>query len=97
MATPAVRADTGTHAEDERFWVLVCSDVDLLRAEFDEIIATGWPASPPPTPHAATAVQPRPVAPHRREDLPLLLLATRPRHPVTGRWGRQRSPPPDSC
>ena len=40
---PAAEADVGT---DEAFLDLVCADDDLLRAEFEAIIAASWPALP---------------------------------------------------
>jgi hypothetical protein len=80
-------------ALDEQFLELVCSDEELLRAEFDAIVSAEWPTPPnhapahrpsgePPTPRG----QPWSPAPGAR-------LMNRPRHPGLGGWARQRSPP----
>jgi hypothetical protein len=37
---------TVTRTVDEQFLTLICSDEDLLRAEFDAIIAAEWPGPP---------------------------------------------------
>jgi len=44
-------SDAATRDTDQEFLDLVCADEELLRAEFDEIIANGWPSPPtgPPT------------------------------------------------
>lgn len=81
---------------EEEFLELVCSDEDLVQAEFEAIIAAEWPSLP--SPPAA-----RPL--HRPADRPPTSpagpwrvgapgrLASRPRHPGIGGWARQRSPP----
>ena len=56
---PAAEAAVGT---DEAFVDLVCADDDLVRAEFEAIIAASWPALPgdqDPVP------SPRPKGPER--------------------------------
>jgi len=92
-----VTVTTLTH---DAFVDLVCRDDDLVRAEFDAIVA-GWdalpeppepPAPPPPAAPPAPRDRPapwamspgRPVADTRRTRLP---EPERPRH------GRQRAPP----
>lgn len=74
---------------DQEFWDLIAADPELLRAEFDALIAANWPCDPaPPTPG------PRPARPGRRRLAPRIAAppaASRPAHP--GR--RQRSPPRD--
>lgn len=42
----AATSDLDTVAPDEVFWDLVCGDDDWLRAEFDAIIAHGFPGRP---------------------------------------------------
>jgi hypothetical protein len=44
-ATPAQHASV--RASIAEFLDLICADKELLRAEFDAIIAAGWPAEPP--------------------------------------------------
>ncbi len=78
---------------DEQFLDLICSDDELVQAEFDAIIAAEWPSPPPTRPrrdtpggrHPGRGQRPRPAAP---DGLPL-----RPRHPGVRAWSRQRSPP----
>jgi hypothetical protein len=81
----------------DAFIDLVCRDEDLLRAEFDELIAEFWattsePAPPPKPPPPAPS---RPTPPPRRpagaiEDEP---TAPTPVPVPAPRWNRQRSPP----
>jgi hypothetical protein len=89
---------------DEQFLDLVCSDEDLLRAEFDAIIAAGWPstatARPPDRPPG-----PRPPAPDPpgrgpgANPTPVASggprASRRPVRQAPG-WDRPRSPPPRS-
>jgi hypothetical protein len=80
---------------DEQLLDLVCSDLELLCAEFDAIVTAEWPT--PPVKHLshATAADP----PHRalgRLTLEVSKLASRPRHPGIGGWARERSPPRSS-
>ena len=85
--------ETGVvHGVDQDFLDLVCADQELLRAEFDAIIAQEWSSSPPsPDPPAASpGTGPGPPG-HRlpRGDKASL------RRPDSGadEWSRQRSPP----
>ncbi|MDT4975480.1 MAG: hypothetical protein QOG98_1238 [Pseudonocardiales bacterium] len=75
----------------EEFLALICADDELLRAEFDSIIAAAWGSrsrfrprpAPPPPPGVAHAVGAQDTG----------NLAIRPQHPGMDRWARQRSPP----
>ena len=76
----------------DEFIELVCADEQLLRAEFDAIIAEAW-STPPPSPRSAAGASAS--RPDRREratwapgDRP-----RGPRHPGAAEWSRQRSPP----
>jgi len=82
---------TATPGTDEQFIELVCADEDLVRAEFDAIIAAEWP-SPPPVQPASAGADGRPGRAERRGDIGAVLS---PRAPHTGIGGRarQRSPP----
>ncbi len=81
-------------ADDEEFLAIVCSDEDLLRAEFEALIAAEWPSPPPDTPADDAAVE-RPPGPARRQPRGgQARLPNRARHPGIGAWSRQRSPPP---
>jgi hypothetical protein len=79
---------TGT--VDEVFLDLVANDDDLVRAEFDALIAASWDAPPPPPPAVPAPAdrppgwpEPSPAEPARLAD----------RHVPARRPTRQRSPP----
>ena len=78
---------------EEQFLDLVCSDADLVRAEFDAIIAAGWPERPvPPT----RSPVPRPPVPPADGPGGWVVISvagpvSEPGAPGTG--GRERSPP----
>ncbi|MDQ1749952.1 MAG: hypothetical protein QOE71_1008 [Pseudonocardiales bacterium] len=79
--------------EDEQFLALLCGDEDLLRAEFDVIIAAEWPGTPARPPgadsadeRAVPASRPSSSAGQRRPPNRLW-------HPGIAEWSRQRSPP----
>ena len=78
---------------DEEFLELVYADEQLLRAEFDEIVAQEWPAGhPPATPGSATPGTDH--RPRRRLGPGGVRASRRQRgHRGAGRWRRQRSPP----
>jgi hypothetical protein len=65
--TPAI-GDTAARTVDEQFLALMCSDADLLRAEFDAIIAAEWPSPPPTTPRRGAAHRHPAGDTHRRGD-----------------------------
>ena len=99
LAVAAVRADAcavragAPSRVDEEFVELMCADEELLRAEFDAIIAQEWSSSlPPPDPPAAS---PRPGPGPGSHRLPRgsQASARRPHHPGADGWSRQRSPP----
>jgi hypothetical protein len=93
MPTTPATADTAARTVEEQFLDLICNDADLLTAEFDAIIAAEWP-NPPVNPpgRGPTGRQPtRPAA--RRLMTRVRRTVSRPRHPGTGGWARQRSPP----
>lgn len=69
---------------DKEFLALLCEDEDLVRAEFDEIIAANWGEPPlPPAPRPPVPATPYRDAfhPHERNHVPI------------DRSARQRSPP----
>jgi hypothetical protein len=79
------------------FAELVCGERDLLRAEFDAIIAANWPShdqpTPPPPPHPGPIPRFRPAHPHPERSTGVGRVA-RPT-PVVGMpaWARERAPP----
>jgi hypothetical protein len=75
---------------DDAFLELWCADEDLMRAEFDAIIAAEWPTAPPPRRGAAHPTEP--VA-DRVRGICRTPLPDRPRHLGVGGRARQRSPP----
>ena len=85
--------DTRAWAVDERLLDLICSDAELLAAEFDAIIAAEWPTPPAGSPgHGAAGGHPRSGS-TRRAAGAVRGPVSRPRHPGIGEWVRQRSPP----
>jgi hypothetical protein len=80
-------------AVQDEFLALICADEDLLRAEFDAIIAAGWGQPRPPARQARCR---RPRLPHtRRSDQPEVGGGLRgpQRHPSGEGRCRQRAPP----
>ena len=94
MPTTPALADTAARTVDEQFLGLICSDEDLLRAEFDAIIAAEWPSPPTTTPRRGAAHRHPASYTHGRGGAPVAGAVPRPRHPGIGGWVRQRSPPP---
>jgi len=79
----------------DAFVDLVCQDDDLVRAEFDAIVAAAWPEPPaPPPPPAPPGPGDRPAAepgpPGWREPGVRYVKLPKPRRL---RHGRQRAPP----
>jgi hypothetical protein len=90
--TPDARVEPSL---DDQFLDLVCADEELLRAEFEAIIAAEWPIPPAAPPPRHPARIPPPPTGTRRPRLPRSgQVSQRPRHPGVGGWARQRSPPP---
>jgi hypothetical protein len=81
-------------AVDEEFLELMCADEELLRAEFDAIIAQEWASRPPPAEPPAASPGTGPDQQWRRVPPDVRGSRLRPRHPGIGGWSRQRSPPP---
>jgi hypothetical protein len=94
MPTTPATGDTTARTVDEQFLDLICNDQDLLAAEFDAIIAAEWP-NPPANPPGRGATGRHPTSRAARWLTARVRGAvSRPRHPGTGGWARQRSPPP---
>jgi hypothetical protein len=82
---------------DEAFFELVCADDDLLRAEFEAIVAASWvgpPDRPTPVP-SPRPPGPRPAMVKLPPTAHLLLTEPEPSGPGDGQRGRERSPPPE--
>jgi hypothetical protein len=82
-------------ATDEAFVDLVCADDDLVRAEFEAIVAASWVGPPPgptlvPTPRPPERRPPRGEPPAKAK---LPLTDPEASGPADGPRGRQRSPP----
>lgn len=85
--------DIAALSTNELFVDLLCADEDLLRAEFDAIIAAEWPGQPPDEPgYEDSAGRPRRARHHRKSSDPAPF--GQPHHPRIGGWTRPRSPPP---
>lgn len=91
VVTPIRRDDALDAVDvDARFVEIVCADDELLAAEFEAIIAAGWPQ--PPTPPAPLGDEPtkRPTG-DTRDDA--AQSATRSWRMPSRARGRERSPP----
>ena len=81
-------------ATDEQFIDLLCSDDELLRAEFDAIIAAQWPGTPPELQGDERAADDCGGDPARWDsDADQAQLPNGPRHAGASSRRRQRSPP----
>jgi hypothetical protein len=81
---------------DAQFLALVCADEDLLRAEFDAIIAAGWGRARHYRPRQSAGAPALPM----RNETPSAGRAGRTArrwNPDAGARARQRSPPPRSA
>jgi hypothetical protein len=94
MPTCATSQHGSTLAAEEEFLAIVCSDEDLVRAEFEAIIAAEWPSLPPGAPADGVAVERSPGPARRQPRGGQARLPNGARHPGIDRWSRQRSPPP---
>ena len=94
MPTTPATGDTITGTVDEQFLDLICSDEDLLRAEFDAIITAEWPSPPANTPGRGAADGRPASGAHRQPVVRVAGPVARPRHPGIGGWARQLSPRP---
>jgi len=75
------------------FLELICSDPDLVRAEFDAIVAAGWPEDP----RVPAARRPAPGPSRRvRRSVPTADPPAGSDAPGPDAWARQRSPPDPS-
>jgi hypothetical protein len=92
MATQPEAGETIARTVDDQFIALICSDEQLLRAEFEAIVAGQWPSPPAGIP-ARGSVGHREPGVHTR---PAGCCEGRPmasRHPDVDRWVRERPPP----
>ncbi len=82
---------------DEQFLAVLCAEEELMRAEFDAIIAAEWPIPPPP--HRVLAVRAEDDEPPSRDQrgTPDEHPWGRLNRPGIRRWARQRSPPPPAA
>ena len=94
VVPPTLQPDgfKATRSTDEQFLDLLLADEDLLRAEFDAIVAAEWPGPPPGRPGRGARAEGRPGETRRR----CARAAGSPGWPCPlriGGWPRQRSPP----
>src|SRR5438309_1929527 len=78
---------------EQRFLDVICDDPDLLRAEFDAIVAGEWPEPPVPTPRREPAYG-RPRRGGRGMRWRAARIGAEMRDFGGQTWRRQRSPPP---
>jgi hypothetical protein len=89
----------GQVTSEDQFLDLICSDEELVRAEFDAIVAAGWPGASADPPRDDVPRADRPLSAARSTRSARRSKRLRP----TGRaqfasvnaWARQRSPPGD--
>jgi hypothetical protein len=95
VVPPTLQPDgyEATRSTDEQFLDLLLADEDLLRAEFDAIIAAEWPGPPPGRPGRGARAERRPGETRRRRPRAAGSPGW-PRPLRIGGWPRQRSPPP---
>jgi hypothetical protein len=86
-------ASSAALTADEQFLKLLDGDEELLRAEFDAIIAAEWPSTPPESPGDEHVDEPAGRTAQSGAHADRAQLPNRPRHPGIGGWARQRSPP----
>ena len=90
---PAARPGRTGHISAD-FVELICQDDDLVRAEFDALIAACWDTAPPPaTPPALPRPAPRPPGWPVASASDIAPVPPAPPPPLGRRWNRQRSPP----
>jgi hypothetical protein len=96
MLTIPVAPVGETRSREKEFLELVYADEELLRAEFDAIVAEEWPTDGPPGRPRATSRGTGP-SPARQPERPgVRASAGKAPHPLGRLPGRQRSPPPAS-
>lgn len=88
----AVQA-AGIHDIEEKFLELVYADEELLRAEFDAIIAEEWGQPTPPAPHRPTHPPAPPKRRRKQHRDPASRRPGRQHHPAGEGRSRQRAPP----
>jgi hypothetical protein len=96
MLTIPVAPVGETRSREKEFLELVYADEELLRAEFDAIIAEEWPTDGPPGRPRATSRGTGPSPARQAERPGLRAPAGKAPHPLGRLPGRQRSPPPAS-
>jgi hypothetical protein len=93
MPTSSATGSNVGQSIDEQFLALVCSDEDLLRAEFDAIIAAEWPDPPMDTSRRGGLERRRASGGHRLPASPLPAPSASPRRSGIGGRAWQRAPP----
>jgi len=93
MSTTPGIGNTAVRTVDEQFLDLICSDADLVTAEFDAIIAMEWPTPPAHRRGRDTAGRHRGNEPARPATDPAARAVFRLRRYGIGARVRQRSPP----
>jgi len=93
MRTTPETGRSGSRTVDEQFLDLICSDQDLLAAEFDAIIAAEWPVPPVSLPRREAAGR-KPERGRSGRWRSAARAHPEQKDPLGGEaWRRQRSPP----
>jgi len=93
MLTAPSTGGTAARTVDEQFFDLICSDADLVAAEFEAIVAAEWPEPPTRRPGRGTAGGHRGAGGARRPADAVRDLGPPACEPQIDRWARERSPP----
>lgn len=80
-------------SSQEQFVELMCADAELVRAEFDAIIAAEWSQPPPDEPDSGPPPEPPPRGPRRLASGQTPGLPNQKRRTGISASSRQRSPP----
>jgi hypothetical protein len=89
----ALAQQSSTPGCEAEFLDLICADEELLRAEFDAIIAAGWPTEPPTVRGVGRRREHPPAGGQGAHPRPGPLLSRQPDAPEVRARSRQRSPP----
>lgn len=84
---------TRTRAGEEEFLDLICHDPELLAAEFEAIIAGGWPDPPEQPPRRDAIGGSSDGARHSRRSRHTAAQSGGSGQPGIDAWSRPRSPP----
>jgi hypothetical protein len=89
----ALTQQSSTRWCEAEFLDLICADEELLRAEFDALIAAGWPIEPPTVRGVGRRREHTPAGGRGAHARRVRSLSRQPDAPEVRARSRQRSPP----